>query len=159
MSTMNSKPLIALISALTVTLATPSFAQSSGQSQTIAEGSIVVASLEYQNVISDLRSDGYKIVKVSRTLLGRIRILARNKVHTREVVVSRTTGEIKRDVVRAIQGSDSGGATVGAGGSVSANSSLGGGVGGAAESAASSASDAASSATDSVSDAVGGLGL
>lgn len=159
MSIVNSRPLIALLSALAVSMASPSFAQSSGQAQSVSEGSIVVASLEYQNVISNLQSEGYKIIKVSRTLLGRIRIVARNGDHTREVVVSRTTGEIKRDVVRAIAGS--GGSGSGVSGSATANASAGasGSVSDAAQSASDSVSDAVDSASDAVSDAAGGLGL
>ena len=46
-----------------------------------------------------LDMQGYEIVSESRTMLGRIRIVARNHLHEREIVISPTTGEVKRDVV------------------------------------------------------------
>ncbi|MGI9220936.1 MAG: hypothetical protein ACR2QS_07870, partial [Woeseiaceae bacterium] len=52
-----------------------------------------------ENVIDTLESSGYKVVSVKRTLLRRLRITAVNGAHTREVVVTRTSGMIKRDKV------------------------------------------------------------
>ena len=66
---------------------------------TIQTAGFKVAQQTYSDVIAQLQDVGYRIVEVKSTFLGRIRILARNKVHLREVIVSRSTGEIKRDVI------------------------------------------------------------
>ncbi len=55
-----------------------------------------------ENVIYTLENSGYTIVSIRRTLLRRLHITAANGAQTREVVVSRTTGEIKRDSVMQI---------------------------------------------------------
>ncbi len=56
----------------------------------------------YTQVIFNLEDEGYQVVELTSTLLGRVRIVARNKVHLREVVVSRATGEIKSDIILKI---------------------------------------------------------
>lgn len=48
-------------------------------------------------VISQLRADGYSAVTVSRTLLGRARIVGQGAPGAREIVVDRRTGEVLRD--------------------------------------------------------------
>lgn len=48
-----------------------------------------------------LRSEGYEVTEISRTLLGRIRIEATNGAFDREVIISRSTGEIRYDSVYA----------------------------------------------------------
>jgi len=58
-----------------------------------------VAGVTYLDVIEGLEKDGFQIDKVTRTFLGRYRILARNATQLREVVVSSSTGEILRDVI------------------------------------------------------------
>jgi hypothetical protein len=52
------------------------------------------------DVILQLQAAGFTIDEVTRTLLGRIRVLASNQTTTREIVMSRATGEILSDVVR-----------------------------------------------------------
>lgn len=52
-----------------------------------------------QDVIWLLRSEGYEITEVGRTWLGRIRIEATNGANDREVIISRSTGEIRYDQV------------------------------------------------------------
>jgi hypothetical protein len=64
-----------------------------------ASDQIQVAQQTYLDVMANLESAGYTIVETKRTLLGRVKILAENSVHLREVVVSRATGEVKRDEV------------------------------------------------------------
>ena len=53
----------------------------------------------YTQVIFNLEDDGYRVMQLSSTLLGRVKILARNSIHLREIVVSRATGEIKSDII------------------------------------------------------------
>jgi hypothetical protein len=53
----------------------------------------------YLEVLSALDRDGYNIVSVEETFLGRIRIRAANKFHLREIVVSRASGQILRDAI------------------------------------------------------------
>lgn len=54
-----------------------------------------------EDVVWLLRSEGYEITEISRTLLGRIRIAATNGTFDREVIISRSTGEIRYDGVSA----------------------------------------------------------
>ncbi|MDD7971009.1 hypothetical protein [Roseinatronobacter alkalisoli] len=53
------------------------------------------------DVIVHLQEAGFTIHAVTRTFLGRVRIKASNETTTREIVVSRSTGEILSDLVRA----------------------------------------------------------
>lgn len=48
-------------------------------------------------IVRQLRALGYSEVDVSRTILGRERIVARTKTRSREIVVNPRTGEILRD--------------------------------------------------------------
>ncbi len=48
-------------------------------------------------IVRQLRQIGYSEVDVTRTLLGRERIVARSKERSREIVVNPRTGEILRD--------------------------------------------------------------
>lgn len=57
--------------------------------------------IDTEAVIWLLRSEGYEVTEISRTLLGRIRIAATNGAFDREVIISRTTGEIRYDGVYA----------------------------------------------------------
>lgn len=54
---------------------------------------------DYTDVVRMLERNGYLIVKMTSTMLGRVKITASNRAHLREVVVSRSTGEIKHDVI------------------------------------------------------------
>ena len=71
----------------------------SGSADADASAAVQVAQQTYVDVIANLEAAGYTVVETKRTLLGRIRIRARNAVHLREVVVSRATGEVKRDEI------------------------------------------------------------
>lgn len=53
--------------------------------------------VDLSGIVQEIRGDGYEIVGVERTWLGRIRIEAWDGMLTREVVVSRSTGEILQD--------------------------------------------------------------
>ncbi|HPD92108.1 MAG: hypothetical protein H6900_09765 [Rhodobacter sp.] len=48
-------------------------------------------------VVARLRNEGYSQVEVSRTWLGRTRILASGPQGQREVILSRNSGEVLRD--------------------------------------------------------------
>ena len=50
------------------------------------------------DVVTLLESQGFTNIEVTRTLLGRTRILARNATGTRELVLNARTGEVLRDV-------------------------------------------------------------
>lgn len=50
-----------------------------------------------EQVVAQLRAQGYSDIIVSRTLLGRARIVARDGTLRREVILNRATGEILRD--------------------------------------------------------------
>ena len=56
-------------------------------------------------VIQRLQRDGYRNIRVSRTFLGRIRIVARGVPGEREIILNPSTGAILRDVLRQ-SGSD-----------------------------------------------------
>ena len=68
--------------------------------QAMASGSFEVAqNRTYLDVVASLEAEGYEITDVSKTWLGRIKIVATSKANLREVIVSRTTGEILSDVI------------------------------------------------------------
>ena len=51
------------------------------------------------DIIDEIRSQGFKISRVQRTWLGRVRVVALNDSFRREVVIDPTTGEIRRDLL------------------------------------------------------------
>lgn len=51
------------------------------------------------DVIEALEASGYAVLSVRETLLNRVRIRARSAFHLREIVISRASGSILRDVV------------------------------------------------------------
>ncbi len=53
----------------------------------------------YLNVIDSLERNGYRILLVEKTWLNRMLIRAQSRRHLREVVVSRSNGEVLRDVI------------------------------------------------------------
>lgn len=71
----------------------------------IMAGALVAASLAAPVAAQDIRDDveaalvaqGYEIVNVSRTWLGRLRLVAENDEIRREIVINPTTGEVLRD--------------------------------------------------------------
>lgn len=58
-------------------------------------------------IVRELREDGYGEIRMSRTLLGRIRFVASDRERRREIVVTKT-GIILRDYVRFLGNSGSG---------------------------------------------------
>lgn len=63
-----------------------------------------LADLESQ-MVRRLRKDGYSQITVSRTLLGRMRIVAFGHGGMREIILNPQTGEVLRDVWIASDGS------------------------------------------------------
>jgi hypothetical protein len=125
-----------------------------------------VAQQTYGDVIMQLQNGGYRIEEVKRTFLGRIRILARNKVHLREVIVSRSTGEVKRDVVIEVmasgndgQGSSSSPNSGSSGGATSGGSSSGGSSGDGSSGSSSGANASVSGGGFNAGASVGGGGV
>lgn len=59
-------------------------------------GPVAAASLEEQ-VVNQLREQGFTEIRMSRTLLGRVRITAEGRGFEREIILNPRTGEILRD--------------------------------------------------------------
>jgi len=55
-----------------------------------------------ETVVSQLQEQGFTRIRVSRTLLGRTRIVAMSPQFRREIVLNSTTGEILRDYWKQI---------------------------------------------------------
>ncbi|MBV7408650.1 hypothetical protein [Maritimibacter sp. DP1N21-5] len=58
------------------------------------------------DIMSQLREQGFTRIEVSRTLLGRTRILARSVQYRREIVLNDNTGEILRDYWQVLSSTD-----------------------------------------------------
>ncbi len=58
---------------------------------------VAISAQTYLNVIQTLETNGYQVTGLKTTLLGRMKIRAQNRKHIREVVVSRSTGEVLSD--------------------------------------------------------------
>ena len=81
-------------------------------------------------VVDALADQGYRVVDVSRTFLGRLRIVAESVTDRREVIVSQTTGAVLRDRITAtFEVGVSSGATAGGAISDTGNTSGGSTVG------------------------------
>jgi hypothetical protein len=64
-------------------------------------------------VVGDLRRLGFSSITVSRTLLGRSRVVAERDDGTREIILNPITGEILRDLWLPRGGNGSGGGLLG----------------------------------------------
>lgn len=51
-----------------------------------------------EEIVRELKDQGYRKIQVSRTMLGRMRITAENERGSREIIVNPATGEILRDL-------------------------------------------------------------
>ena len=56
-----------------------------------------------EDIQSSLKKQGYAIISVTNTLLGRVKILVKNDVHNRILVMARHTGEILSDRIIPIR--------------------------------------------------------
>ena len=64
------------------------------------------AALDYvEDIVSQLRKQGFSKIVQERTLLGRVRILASNNDGVREIILNPNTGEILRDLWTPAKGS------------------------------------------------------
>lgn len=101
---------VAIATATLVATVTPHAAMASSVTGAAASFAFVISAQSYIEVIGMLEESGYRVTGMKSTLLGRIKILAQNRQHLREVVVSRSTGEIKSDrIIREFaSGSDGG---------------------------------------------------
>ena len=63
----------------------------------LAAATPVLAVGSADELVSQLRAQGYTDIDVTRTLLGRVRILARSDRQQREIIFNPRTGEILRD--------------------------------------------------------------
>ena len=61
-----------------------------------------------ERIVKELQRRGYRNIEVSRTLLGRVRIVATGKRGTREIILNPSTGEILRDLTTGGGGSGPG---------------------------------------------------
>ncbi len=59
-----------------------------------------------EKFIQQLKTQGFTELTITKTWLGRTRIVARSKTHQREVIYSTRTGEILRDYWEDLDGSD-----------------------------------------------------
>ena len=87
--------LLAVSSLFSIGLAT------AGNAQTVDRQSIAAAHQEnaYLRSIEILETDGYQIISINTTWLGRTMIRARKGDIRREIVVSEATGLVLRDVI------------------------------------------------------------
>jgi hypothetical protein len=60
-------------------------------------------------IVAQLRQQGYRDIQVSRTWLGRSRITASSSSNRREIIVNPRTGEILRDYWEQRSGASGGG--------------------------------------------------
>ncbi|MCF6231751.1 MAG: hypothetical protein L3J36_01425 [Rhodobacteraceae bacterium] len=72
---------------------TPAFAGSDGASTTT-------------DIVTRIQDEGYMVTKITRTWLGRILVVAHNDKFLREVVVNRRSGDILRDSLFYLPGSN-----------------------------------------------------
>lgn len=68
----------------------------------LAFGAPAYAQSFQDSIVMQLEEQGYTDIVVSRTFLGRLRVVAQNKTHERELVFNPTTGELLRDFWRVI---------------------------------------------------------
>ena len=54
-------------------------------------------------IVSELRSDGFTEIRISRTWLGRIRLVGESADEVREIVVNPVTGVILRDYSKRLR--------------------------------------------------------
>lgn len=117
--------------ATTTLLATPALSDTARQSAEASARLNAASTLAlaqnrtYLDVVAGLEAEGYVIRDIQTTWLGRIKILAASRANLREVVVSRTTGEIMSDVIIEVFARGKGNATTGADGGSHAGASGG----------------------------------
>ncbi|WP_435259797.1 hypothetical protein ACSBLW_08580 [Thioclava sp. FR2] len=85
---------------------------------TLCVGTPALAASYQDQIVSQLKKQGYGNIRVQRTLLGRVRIVASGSGGQREIILNPRTGEILRDFWTATgSSSSSGGKIIESGGS------------------------------------------
>ena len=79
-----------------------------------------------EQVVTQLRAQGFQSIEVERTLLGRTRIAALRTDGSREIVLNPNTGEILRDLWTSTSGRTSGRINIGSAAGEDSNSGPGG---------------------------------
>lgn len=125
-------------------LASPAFAQARAES------------FHQRNIEAAIKAQGFSILEVSSTFLGRVRILAARDNRLREIIFSPNTGEIKRDVFLGYVTSESGQASTATGNASQSESN--GGLGGTVAGAVDDTLDGVDGVLDGVGDVVDGVG-
>jgi hypothetical protein len=80
----------------------------------LAFGTVAEAAntLVRDRIVAELQDDGYADIRISSTLLGRMRFIANKPGARREIVVNPRTGEVLRDYIRYLSvGSSSSGSS------------------------------------------------
>ena len=105
---MRMKKLIATTLTATVLSASGSFAQSSDVSNDVlATVQIIIdapgiADLQaVQDLVEELKADGFLHIEIRRTFLGRARIVAYSATEIREIIINPTTSEVLRDLAQS----------------------------------------------------------
>ena len=57
-----------------------------------------------ESIVAQLRDQGFRSIRVSKTLLGRVRIQATSDKYSREIILNPRTGEILRDYWTTLDG-------------------------------------------------------
>ena len=79
-----------------------------------------------EQIVTQLREQGFESIEVERTLLGRTRIAALRSDGSREIVLNPNTGEILRDLWTSTSGRNSGRINIGSAAGEDDNSGPGG---------------------------------
>ena len=146
---------LALSAAIVLSMTNLAVAQSKsvGSSGTQA-AKVEYSETSYQRTLQKLKREGFKVISIKKSFLGRIRILALKNNNLREIIISRSTGEIKRDAIISSNGSIEIEENITGSGS----SSLGSSVGSATSGGVSGAVGNVGNTVGEVEGAVGGLG-
>ena len=126
-------------------------------SQGGAAGVVVVSAQSYLDVIVMLEKAGYDVTGMKSTFLGRLKIRAQNRKHLREIVVSRSTGEIKSDRILKVFGSEGGASAAAPRPASSSNAASASGSGGISASAGTGGVSASVGSAASVNVGSGGV--
>jgi hypothetical protein len=120
-------------------MAGPLYAEGQMKRRQVLTGILVAASVNafaalpalaatfVEQVVTQLRAQGFDAIKVERTLLGRTRIAALRADGSREIVLNPNTGEILRDLWTSQSGDVAGSISIGGDNGTDGNSGPGGG--------------------------------
>lgn len=101
------KILVIALYAVTIS-AGGAFAQTTGNSAQAAEIVVVaskIAELQVvQDLIEELKAEGFVYFEIRRTFLGRARIIAYSDTEIREIIINPSTSEVLRDLAQEISG-------------------------------------------------------